>query len=122
MHAFAMLYEFTGDTAYLTEAERISSAIEARWVNPVSGAFSDASYFAFTAIEGWLCLYRQTGTNHWLDLTTSVLSFVHDNTRDTNGRYPEYWNQTPSSPYTGWQLHWSTAQPCAYATAAALLK
>ena len=120
MHVFALLYELTGDPAYLAKAEKIAAALENKWVDAFTGTINDASCFGFTVIEGWLALYRQTGNTHWLDLTASALDFVHKYTRDENGRYPEFWNQTPSSPYTAWQLHWTTAQPCAYATAAAL--
>jgi len=117
-HAFALLYQLTGRPEHLNEAKRIATAMENRWVDPATGTIQDPSYFGFTAIEAWVCLYEQTQNPRWLHLIQATLEFVHNSTRDQFGRYPEYWDQTPSTPYITWQFHWSTAQPCAFWTAA----
>ena len=77
---------------YLAEAQRIARAAVAKWVKP-DGAFGETGQWGGSdLVDALLDLYDVDRDARWLAAVRRVLRYVHDRTRDANGRYGEYWN------------------------------
>ncbi len=104
IRAASLLYAITGEAAYLTNAQRIAHAAEARWVVGETGGIRDTGRFAHLLLEGFLSLYAVDHDPHWLNVDRQALLFLHEQVRDAEGHYGDHWDQKPAAPRTVFQL------------------
>ena len=93
LRAASLLYKTTGEAAYLSDAQRIAHAAEARWVVKDTGGIRDTGRFAHLLLEGFLALHAVDHDPHWLDLDHRALFFLHSQVLDADGHYDEHWNR-----------------------------
>lgn len=105
MLAYLRFHAVAGNSAHLGRALELAEAIEARWLDPVTGRVNAIAEFSYDIVEAYGALYQQTGEERWLALLQRILAFTYDQCRDANGRYPDSLNEVGTSPYTEWQLH-----------------
>ncbi len=98
IRAASMLYAATREAAYLTNAQRIAHAAEARWVVGETGGIRDTGRFAHLLLEGFLSLQAVDHNAHWTELDRRALFFLHAQVRDANGHYGEHWDHAPETP------------------------
>jgi rhamnogalacturonyl hydrolase YesR len=104
IRANTLFYEVTGQKSYLTEAQRIAQAAEARWIRAETGAMDDTGRFAHLLLESLLELSEQDGDTRRVRLVEKVLAFLHDRVRDPKGRYPERWDKPQTEPLAEFAL------------------
>ena len=97
IRAASLLYAVTGEAAYLSDAQRIAHAAEARWVVSGTGGLRDTGRFAHLLLEGFFALYAVDHDPHWLDLDHHALLFLHAQVRDADGHYGDRWDQKPTT-------------------------
>jgi uncharacterized protein YyaL (SSP411 family) len=98
IRAACLMYDQTGDKAYLLEADRMAKAAEAKWWKP-GGAVADEGFFAHLLAEAMLDLGQRNNDPHWRQLLTQTCDYLWLNCRDANGRFPGKWNITPDKPF-----------------------
>jgi hypothetical protein len=70
--------------------------------------------FAYTLIEGWVELSAETGDSQWIDQARLCMRYVHEQVRDSTGRYSKRWDDKNSTPITRWKLLYPAAAARAY--------
>ncbi len=118
LRAASLLHAATNDAAYLEEAKRVAHAAEARWVDPATGGMRDGGRFAHLLLEGFLALADEDHDPHWVELDRKALVFVHEQVRDTGGRYGGRWDRAPRGPLTSFPLLNQASEARAYWVAA----
>lgn len=114
LRCFVLLYQLTGQKDYLDKAIQIAQASRQQWADPASGAIRCESMFAYTLIEGWVELSSATGDRQWKDLARSCMLYVHEQVRDSAGRYSKRWDDKNTIPITRWKLLYPAAAARAY--------
>lgn len=95
MQAALLLYEFSGRESYLTDAQHLASAMEARYVNWSDHSLHETGQWGgHDMTAAYVDLYEVDGNQRWLDIAAGYCNFLHENCKDSNGRYPEYWDNT----------------------------
>ena len=118
IQGWLMLYDATGEKAYLNQATMTMASSETKWFNGKSGALNDPGYFAFTLIDAWYALYDLTSDKGYLAKAFLATDFIHEHLTDANGRYPEHWGTAVSEPLAAWDLRFSTVVAYTYMKAA----
>lgn len=93
-----LLYEATGEQAYLDEAKRIAAASEKKWVDPQTGAIADGGRFAHLLCDALMDLSDASGDGHWAEVARRAINWAHDNTVDPDGLYGERWEKAVTEP------------------------
>ncbi|RYD47818.1 MAG: hypothetical protein EOP85_04765 [Verrucomicrobiaceae bacterium] len=121
IRANCLLHEITGEARYLEEAKRVARASEKQWVSG-NGAVADSGRFAHMLMESYIALHQQDKDQHWAEIVERTLTYVHDNLRGENGRYPHRWDR-PAGKRRQETMLLNQASPArAYWVAAAALK
>lgn len=94
------LYRITGNTDYLTEAQRLAAAMESQFINMNTFALGQTGKWGgHDMTNAYVDLYEVDGNPYWLDIAAGYLKFLYENGKDAaTGRYPERWNNTSGSP------------------------
>ncbi len=91
--AAILLYEITGNETYREDATHLGLAMETFYINAESRALHEtAQWGGHDMTNAYVALYEMDGDQNWLDIAAGYLKFLHDNCKDHNGRYPEYWS------------------------------
>ena len=118
IRANALFYALTGQASYLTEAQRIARAAEAKWIVGTTGAAADGGRFAHLLMESFLALYEQDKDAHWMQIVGKALTFLHEKGRDPKGRYAERWDKSQTTPLAEFEIIAQSSAARAYWTAA----
>ncbi len=86
-----LLYDATGDAAYLHDAQRSAAAAVAKWVDPATGAIRDPSYFAHLLAESLLDLSARDHDARWAAVDRAAAAEVWQAEASPAGFYPEHW-------------------------------
>ncbi len=119
IRASSLFYAITGEAAYLSNAQRIAHAAQARWVVSETGGIRDTGRFAHLLLEGFLSLQAVDHDPHWSDLDHRALLFLHAQVRDADGHYGEHWDHPPNTARTVFPLLDQASAARAYWVAAA---
>ncbi len=94
------LYQVTGDTTYLTEAQRLAAAMEHQFINKDTHVLNQTGKWGgHDMTNAYVDLYEADHNRHWLDIAAGYIRYLHDNGKDTvTGRYPTSWNDTTRVP------------------------
>ena len=92
IRANCLLHEITGEAKYLTEAQRIARAAENHWVDSDTGAMRDSGYFAHMLLEAFIATNQRDHDPHWIDICTKCVIYLHEQLRDSQGRYSARWD------------------------------
>lgn len=121
IRANCLFHEITGEPSYLEEAKRVAAASEKFWVRE-NGAVNDSGRFAHMLMESYLALYQRDKDKHWAETVERTLTYVHDNLRSQDGRYPHSWSR-PAGKSREESMLLNQASPArAYWVAADILK
>jgi mannose/cellobiose epimerase-like protein (N-acyl-D-glucosamine 2-epimerase family) len=104
IRANCLFFEVTGETKFLTEAQRIARSASARWIVPESGAVKDGGRFAHLLLESLVAVGRIDRDASWLHSVSKSIEFVRNNVRDPDGRYAHRWDKAQSRPLESFQL------------------
>lgn len=97
IRANTLMYQVTGEDQYLKEARRIAQAAKAKWVR-ADGSMDDTGRFAHLLLGSLLELGRVDKDPQWIEMTKTVLVYLHEQVRDPNGHYPEHWRVPQTTP------------------------
>ncbi len=123
IRANCLFYAISHQRGYLTEAERIARAAEAKWVAHDTGALADGGRFANLLDDSFLALYEQDRDPHWLKIVTDSLVFLHEKVRDPMNRYADHWDTPQPTALTGYEMiNQASAARAYWAAARALLR
>lgn len=122
VRCWVLLYRLTGEEAYLKKAERTAQACRRRWLEESSGALHCEAMFAFTLIEAWVELSAVSGDANWLEAARKTMEYVHQQVRDSRGRYSKRWDRPNPAPIEEWNLLYPSAAARAYWTLAEALE
>lgn len=111
---YVKLYNLTGRKSYLEKAKKIAQAAEDYWYDPDTGALDCKAMFGWTLIEGWLELSKATGNPHWKNIAQNSMSFVYNQVRGPQGRYPDDWDTPTDSEIKRWKLLYPSGTARAY--------
>ncbi len=92
-----LLYDATGDAAYLHDAQRSAASAVARWVGP-DGAINDPSYFAHLLAESLLDLSARDHDPRWAAVDHAAVAAVWSTERGPDGSFPERWGLPEHGP------------------------
>jgi hypothetical protein len=93
-----LLYRITGDVTYLNDAQHIGLAMETTYVNWATHALKETGQWGgHDMTAAYTELYQLDGDVNWLNIVAGYLSYLHNNLKDANGRYPEDWNSPPGT-------------------------
>jgi hypothetical protein len=121
LRACLLFHEIIADNAYLAEAQRLARAMEDHWVNSY-GAFAETGQWGgFDMVEAYVDLYNVDSNSHWLDIVRVALYFLHTNSRDPNGRYPENWDTFQTGQIQTFHLLYQAPAATAYWKAATVM-
>lgn len=121
IRANCLFHKITGETPYLSEAQRAAQAAEQYWVRK-DGAVADSGRFAHLLLEAFLAVHERNHDPHWLDLVQRTLVYVHGKLLGQDGRYPQRWDR-PSNGSPKESMLLNQASPArAYWVAAGALK
>src|SRR5206468_2075730 len=81
-----------GDT-YWNDAHHIGLAMETSYVDWTTHALRETGQWGgHDMTAAFTELYQLDGDVYWLNIAAGYLSYLHNNLKDANGRYPETWN------------------------------
>jgi predicted alpha-1,6-mannanase (GH76 family) len=104
IRANCLLFEVKKGPKYLAEAQRIARSAVARWIVPETGGVKDGGQFAHLLLESLLAVGRVDRDPQWLETVKRSVNFVHENLRDSNGRYAHRWDRPQSRARESFQL------------------
>ena len=108
IRAACLLFDQTGDAAYLTEAGRLCRASEAKWFQP-DGSVKDNSYFGHLMVEAMLEYGQRAKDKHWTELAVRTCDFVWQKNRAPDGHFPEHWDKLTEKPLDRYKLMWEAS-------------
>lgn len=110
------LYDATGTSAYLDEAQRIARRSLSRYFDGPTGRINDEGYWAFELVDGLVNLYLHDGNANWLERVNGALTWLHENKRDPLGHYGLFWGREGAQIGTlnTWELNNQAAVARAY--------
>lgn len=114
LRCWVLLYRLTGDQTYLEKARRTAQACRERWLDEETGALRCEAMFAFTLIEAWVEFGAVSKEQEWLQAARKGMEYVHQQVRDSRGRYSKRWDQPNPAPITEWKLLYPAAAARAY--------
>jgi hypothetical protein len=93
-----LLYRITGDVTYWNDAHHIGLAMETSYVDWTTHALRETGQWGgHDMTAAFTELYQLDGDVYWLNIAAGYLSYLHNNLKDANGRYPETWNSAPGT-------------------------
>ena len=100
LQAALRLYRITGDTGYLTEAQRLAAAMVTQFINYDTHALGQTGKWGgHDMTNAYVDLYEIDHNPYWLNIAAGYLEFLYNNCKyPATGRYPESWNNTTGSP------------------------
>jgi hypothetical protein len=98
------LYGATGNSAYLSEAQRIANRSLSRYFDSATGRINDEGFWAFELVDAFDNLHLHDKNPLWIDRADRALVWLHDNKRDPNGRYGLFWGR--NGPQVGTLASW----------------
>lgn len=96
LRAACLLYQITGDKAYLVEARRIAHASEKRFVRTEDGIIPGSGKLGVKLIEAFLQLSDTDHDEHWRQVVGRCLSSLREH-QNESGWYPAEWQNPPPS-------------------------
>ena len=87
------LYDATGDTSYLTEAQLIGNTALTQFFDPGTDAMKPEGYWSFELVDGLDLLYEHDHNPVWLDNVASTLDYLEADREDSNGHYGTLWER-----------------------------
>jgi len=107
LDANILFYKATGNSAYLTEAERIANRTLTRYFNSTNGAIQDEGFWSFELVNALDDLSATDNNPLYLQKVQNALLWLHDNGQDPNGHYGTLWGRagTVTTPYSSWNLN-----------------
>ena len=110
------LYDATGSSHYLSEAQRIATRSLSRYFDAATGRINDEGYWAFELVDGLDNLYLHDRNPLWLNKAETALTWLHANKRDPNGHYGLFWgrNGAQVGALASWNLNEQAAVARAY--------
>jgi hypothetical protein len=101
MQSAILLYRITGTASYLADARHLALAMETHYINWNNHALHETGQWGgHDMTNAYVELYQLDGDILWLNIAAGYLKYLHDNCKDSNGRYPENWDAagTPGNP------------------------
>jgi hypothetical protein len=96
--AAMLLYRITGNTAYRDDAQHMGLAMESAYVDWSTHALHETGQWGgHDMTAAYTELYALDGDINWLNIVAGYLSYLHNNLKDANGRYPEDWSSAPGT-------------------------
>lgn len=92
IRANCLLFEIKQDLAFLEETRRLSQASVDYWIDAETGAMSDSGKFAHMLLEALLAVDKLDANSDWKPTVSKSLTYVHDQLRESRGRYPRRWD------------------------------
>lgn len=87
-----LLYKITGDATYLTDAIQLGLSMETAYVDYASHALHETGHWGgHDMTNAYVALYQLNGDVNWLNIAAGYLKFLHDNLKNSSGRYPIDW-------------------------------
>lgn len=80
------------------DAITMADAALTRWQDPETGAYKDGGRFAHLLVESLLANDRLEGKARYLPSVLRALTFVREQVRDPQNRYPEHWHKPQTTP------------------------
>ena len=110
------LYDATGSSHYLSEAQRIATRSLSRYFDAGTGRINDEGYWAFELVDAFDNLYLHDRNSLWLNKAETALTWLHTNKRDPNGHYGLFWgrNGAQVGALASWNLNEQAAVTRAY--------
>jgi mannose/cellobiose epimerase-like protein (N-acyl-D-glucosamine 2-epimerase family) len=87
------LYDATGNAAYLSEAQRMANRTLTRYFDSATGRINDEGFWAFELVDALDDLYLHDHNSLWLNKVGGAMTWLHDNKRDPNGHYGQFWGR-----------------------------
>jgi hypothetical protein len=109
------LYDATGSTAYLTEAQRLGNRTLTRYFDATTGRINDEGFWAFELVDALDDLYLHDKNPLWLNKVNGALTWLRDNKRDANGHYGLFWGR--EGPQVGTLSSWHLNEQASVARA-----
>jgi hypothetical protein len=109
------LYDATGTTAYLIEAQRIAARSLTRYFDAATGRINDEGFWAFELVDALDDLYLHDDNPSWLNKVNGALVWLHNNKRDPLGHYGQFWGR--NGPQVGTLSSWDLNNQAAVARA-----
>jgi len=102
-----LFYKVTGNSAYLTEAERIANRTLTRYFSSTTGAIQDEGFWSFELVNALDDLTLTDNNPLYPQKIQNALLWLHDNGQDPNGHYGTLWGRagTVTTPYSSWNLN-----------------
>jgi len=102
-----LFYKITGNSAYLTEAERIANRTLTRYFSSTTGAIQDEGFWSFELVNALDDLSLTDNNQLYLQKVQDALLWLHDNGQDPNGHYGTLWGRagTITTPYSSWNFN-----------------
>ena len=85
-------------------ARRMTDAAVERWVNRDTGGIRDGSAFAHLLVEALLIAGDSLGASRYREVAHRALVRLHDEARDSHGRYPNSWEAVTTEALAEWTL------------------
>ena len=110
------LYDATGNTAYLIEAQRMGNRTLTRYFDSATGRINDEAFWAFELVDALDNLYLRDRNPLWLNKVNGAMEWLHDNKRDPYGHYGKFWGREgpQAGPLESWNLIEQAAAARAY--------
>ena len=90
-----LLFQITHDYKYLDDAHHIAYAMESNYVDWQTHALRETGQWGgHDMTNAYVDLFNADGDVTWLNIVAGYLEFLHANSKDQNGRYPETWTET----------------------------
>jgi hypothetical protein len=97
-----LLWQLTGDRTYLNDAEHIAYAMESTYIDWASHALRETGQWGgHDMTNAFVDLYNEDKDPTWLNVAAGYLTFLHENSKDADGRYPETWTEVGVPGKTG---------------------
>lgn len=109
------LYDVSGNTAYLAEAQRIANRSVTRYFDSATGRLDPEGYWAFELVDALDNLYLHDRNPLWLNKVNGATAWLHDNKRDPNGHYDLFWGR--NGPQVGALSSWNLNEQASVARA-----
>jgi hypothetical protein len=90
-----LLFQITHDYSYLEDAHHIAYAMESNYVDWQTHALRETGQWGgHDMTNAYVDLFNADGDVTWLNIVAGYLGFLHANSKDGSGRYPETWTET----------------------------
>jgi len=95
MEAAILLYDITKEEKYLKDAQNLGHAMEARYISWQTRRLNEVGCWGgHDMTDAFVNMYELDHDQNWLNIVAGYLTYLHDNCKDSDGYYPELWNDT----------------------------